>query len=125
MPRKRLARVRQRIRRAGAVALGVLAIVPPPFPFTPFVLASGAFEVNAPLFFGTTAAARLVRFFAEALLARRYGRGIVRLMESAWFRDVIWGFVALVIAGTAYSIYRIVRGTSSREPSPRRHASRA
>src|SRR5262245_19950614 len=39
---KRLARVRARIQRSGAVALAVLDLIPPPFPFTPFVLAAGA-----------------------------------------------------------------------------------
>ena len=33
--------------RSGAIALAVLDLIPPPFPFTPFVLAAGALEVEA------------------------------------------------------------------------------
>src|SRR4051812_12369937 len=53
VPPTRLARMRARIRRSGAVALAVLDLVPPPFPFTLFVLAAGALEVQPRLFFGT------------------------------------------------------------------------
>src|ERR1700756_5107384 len=41
----RLARVHAKIKRSGAIALAVLDLIPPPFPFTPFVLAAGALEV--------------------------------------------------------------------------------
>src|SRR5437762_9791090 len=34
---KRLERIRSRIREKGAVALAILDLIPPPFPFTPFV----------------------------------------------------------------------------------------
>jgi hypothetical protein len=42
--------------------LAALSLVPPPFPFTPNVLAAGALEVKAVTFFSTLAACRFVRF---------------------------------------------------------------
>src|SRR6185295_9753396 len=42
IPAKRLERVRARIHTRGAIALAVVDLIPPPFPFTPFVLAAGA-----------------------------------------------------------------------------------
>ena len=38
VPRRRLTRIRKRIREQGAIALAVLDLIPPPFPFTPFSL---------------------------------------------------------------------------------------
>src|SRR6266542_3756228 len=38
----RLTRVQQRVGQSAAVTVGSLAIIPPPFPFTAFVLTSGA-----------------------------------------------------------------------------------
>src|SRR5919109_931174 len=35
----RLARVRKKIRSTGAIAIAILDLVPPPFPFTAFILA--------------------------------------------------------------------------------------
>src|SRR5205823_268420 len=58
VPPKRLKRVRAKIKDSGAVALAVLDLIPPPFPFTPFMLAAGALEVSASLFFTTLAACR-------------------------------------------------------------------
>ena len=43
-----------------------LAIIPPPFPFTAFVLTSGACQVNAWTFFVTLAGVRALRFGAKA-----------------------------------------------------------
>jgi membrane protein YqaA with SNARE-associated domain len=116
--KKRFDDLKQRFNESGAVALGAAGIFPPPFPFTPFVLASGAFEVSRTAFFLTVAAVRMLRFAVEAWLAQHYGRGIVSWMESQTFRAVIWGFVAIVVVGTGYSIYRIVRNKPSRGRRP-------
>src|SRR5881392_2073402 len=40
----RLQRVRNKIRSTGAIAIAILDLVPPPFPFTAFILAAGALE---------------------------------------------------------------------------------
>src|SRR5689334_11151319 len=78
VPAKRLQYVRKRVERSGAVALAALSLVPPPFPFTPFLLAAGALKVETSTFFMTLAISRLMRFGLEALLAVRYGRRILR-----------------------------------------------
>jgi len=52
---KRLESIRRRVRERGAIALAVLDLIPPPFPFTPFVLAAGALDVSATTFFVTLA----------------------------------------------------------------------
>src|SRR6185369_2343980 len=74
---RRLDRIRCRVREKGAIALAVLDLIPPPFPFTPFVLAAGALEVDPRTFFGTLVVCRIFRFGLEALLAIRYGRRIL------------------------------------------------
>src|SRR5262245_62135872 len=82
VPQKRLKTIRARIRKSGAIALAVLDLIPPPFPFTPFVLAAGALEVKASTFFITLAICRVLRFGLEAALAARYGRGVLAWLES-------------------------------------------
>jgi len=56
VPRRRLERLQCRVRDTGAVALAVPALMPPPFPLTPFVLTCGALRVNPWRFFSTFAA---------------------------------------------------------------------
>src|SRR4051812_10101714 len=83
---KHLDRLRDRVKNAGAGTLAVSALLPPPFPLTPFVLACGALEVNRRLFFSVFAAMRLVRFFAEATLARWQGVRLLKILQSDWFK---------------------------------------
>lgn len=106
---KRLKRVRSRVRNSGAVALAVLDLIPPPFPFTPFVLAAGALEVNTVTFFSTLIAVRLARFGGEALLAVVYGSRILGVLESDTFHNLVAGCILLAFAVSAISIVRLVR----------------
>jgi membrane protein YqaA with SNARE-associated domain len=112
VPKRRMEAVRKKAQaKGGAVALGLPALIPPPFPFTPFMLASGALRVNAWTFFGWACALRLVRFGVEAVLARFYGRQIVAWMNSSVFRGIVWGFIVLALAGSAVSIYALIKKT--------------
>jgi len=108
---RRLERIRSRIRERGAIALAILDLMPPPFPFTLFVLAAGALEVDVRLFFSTLVVCRLLRFGIEALLGVLYGRSILRLLDSDLFHEIIAGCIVLAIVLTALSIYKVVRST--------------
>jgi membrane protein YqaA with SNARE-associated domain len=107
----RLKRVEDRVSHSAAVSVAALAIIPPPFPFTAFVLTSGAFKVNAWSFFGTLAGVRLLRFFVEGGLAARYGRGILGWMESRTFTIVVGVLIGLAVIGTLVSAVAVYRAT--------------
>jgi membrane protein YqaA with SNARE-associated domain len=111
VPANRLKRVRARIRNSGAVALAALDLIPPPFPFSAFVLAAGALEVRRKIFFITLTVCRLVRFGLEAALARAYGRRILGWMDSEIFHGVVLFFIVVAIALTTLSIVRLARST--------------
>jgi membrane protein YqaA with SNARE-associated domain len=113
---KRLDRIRDRIRERGAVALAVLDLIPPPFPFTPFVLAAGALEVAPRVFFGTLIVCRVFRFGLEALLAIRYGGSILGWLDSDIFHDVVAFFIAVAVILTTLSLVKVVRSTRSARP---------
>ena len=111
IPSGRLARFRKRVQKGGAVAMAIPALLPPPFPLTPFVLTCGALKTNRWIFFPTFAAMRLIRFGSEAVLARIYGRGVLRLLESDAFQRVIVGFVIVAVLGTILSAVMLWRST--------------
>ena len=111
VPRKRLMRIRGRAREQGAVALAVLDLIPPPFPFTPFVLAAGALEVKPQIFFVTLTVCRIARFGLEAALALAYGDRIMGWLESDLFHDVVMFFIAIAIALTVLSLAQVIRAT--------------
>jgi len=111
MKPSRLARVRDRVSQHAGVGVAGLAIIPPPFPFTAFVLASGAFGTHAWTFFTTLAGVRLVRFLAEGGLAAIYGRRILVWMRSTTFEVVVGVLIVLAIVGTLVSGIAVYRST--------------
>lgn len=114
VPEKRLGRLRKRVRSRGAVTLAALSLIPPPFPYTPFILAAGALEVRPAAFFTTLAAARIVRFGVETILAVRYGRNILRWLESDVFQGVVVACIVLSISLTTISLVRFARADGRR-----------
>src|SRR5262245_21372845 len=107
IPAARLDRVRPRIKRSGAIPLAVLDLIPPPFPFTPFVLAAGALGVKGSTFFVTLAVCRLFRFGVEAALAQAYGRRVLSLMDSSLLHDAAVLLIGLAVIATVVSVVKL------------------
>jgi membrane protein YqaA with SNARE-associated domain len=110
----RLRRIRARVRKSGAVTLAVLDLIPPPFPFTPFVLAAGALDVKPSTFFVTLIVCRLIRFGIESVLAIRFGHGVLSWLDSGLFHDLVMFFIVAALLLTVVSIVRLVRSTRPR-----------
>jgi membrane protein YqaA with SNARE-associated domain len=116
---RRLDRVRKRVRESGAIALAVLDLIPPPFPFTLFVLAAGALEVDPWTFFITLASCRLVRFGGETLLAVFYGPRFLAWLQSDILNDIVGGIIVLALVASLLSVVRLLRPA---RPASRRAA---
>jgi membrane protein YqaA with SNARE-associated domain len=115
--RRTLNRVRKRVRNSGAVALAILDLIPPPFPFTAFVLAAGTLGVNRTRFFVTLVVCRLVRFGGEALLAVIYGRQILAWLDSDLFHDIVSAMIILSVVACAISLAKLLHHSTSRRGS--------
>lgn len=115
---RRLEKIHSRIRHSGAVALAILDFIPPPFPFTAFVLAAGALEVGRMTFFVTLAVVRTIRFGAEAALAVVYGQRILGWMDSDIFHDLVAFFMIAAFVLTAWSLVKLFK-TSGRRSARR------
>lgn len=113
-----LRRVQARVSHGAAVTVAGLGIIPPPFPFTAFILTSGACGLNVWTFLSTLAAVRSVRFVAEAALAAYYGRGILKWMESSTFTAVVIGLAVLAIIGTIVSAVTVYRSVKREKHAP-------
>ncbi|MGH9631008.1 MAG: VTT domain-containing protein, partial [Bryobacteraceae bacterium] len=91
------------------------SLMPPPFPFTPFVAAAAAFQYSRFKLLAIVGATRFVRFGAVGLLAVYFGESILAISESppVWYS--ILALVAISIAGSAMSIVQWIKRS-------RRHA---
>jgi membrane protein YqaA with SNARE-associated domain len=110
----RLRRVQNRVKERAAVSVGALAMIPPPFPFTAFVLTSGAIGAGAWTIFVSVAVARVLRFGTEGALAAIYGRQILRWMETPIFEVFVGTLIGLAVVGTAVSAILVLRSTRPR-----------
>lgn len=106
---RRLESVRRRLRSHGAITVAALSLIPPPFPFTPFVLMSGALHFSRLRLFPFLALARLLRFGVEAALAVKYGDALVYWMGSETFKIAVGVFIAIAVIGTAVSALVMMR----------------
>jgi membrane protein YqaA with SNARE-associated domain len=81
------------VQRHGLLTIIVPSLLPPPFPFKPFVLAAGVAGIPAVDFLLAVTLGRGMRYFAEGLLAFVYGERAGRfLRENA-------GTFSLAVAG--------------------------
>lgn len=116
----RLDSIRRRIEDKGAVALGVLDLLPPPFPFTACILAAGALEVSTPIFFITLGLTRLLRFGVEAVLAFLYGPQIIEWLQSTTFEYIGVALFAIAVLATTLGVVELIRKTRA-DRAPSRH----
>ncbi|CAN5876339.1 hypothetical protein BH24ACI4_BH24ACI4_29430 [soil metagenome] len=110
---RRFERIKERVSSSAAVSVAALGVIPPPFPFTAFVLASGALGARAFTFAATLAGVRLLRFMVEAWLAATFGSRILQWMESTIFEVIVGVLIVLAIGGTIASAVAVYRGTRS------------
>ncbi len=106
------------------LALFLPAILPPPIPLAPFLLAAGALGATGKRFLGVFGAGRALRYGLEGWLAVTYGRRITRLWSSTlekWSAPILWTFLGLTVLGAAFSVWKLLRHrheTHSRDLAP-------
>ncbi len=109
VPQGRIEDVDRRLHESGAVALALLDLIPPPFPFTACILAAGGLRTDRKTFLTTLLFTRFVRFGGESIIAAVWGPQIVSRIESEAFAIVAIALVVLGLLGGMFSLYRAVR----------------
>jgi membrane protein YqaA with SNARE-associated domain len=112
---KRVAYVEREVKEHGAVALAIAALMPPPFPFTLFIVVTAALQYPRRRLLLIVAGGRAGRFGVEAWLALIYGRRIIGMAQSAYVQGFIIALVVISIAGSAWSIYRWARKSGGKK----------
>jgi membrane protein YqaA with SNARE-associated domain len=100
-----LKRVYALFERWGFGSVAVPALLPPPAPMVPFVLAAGALQYSVRKFLAALTLGRFVRFTLLTFLAARYGRSMLGYI-SGFGHPVLLAVIGLVLA--AATIFFIV-----------------
>jgi membrane protein YqaA with SNARE-associated domain len=111
---RRVAYIERKVHEHGAIAIATAAIMPPPFPFTPFIIVAAALQYPRKKMLLIVAGCRAARFAIEGSLALIYGRRIIQLAQSPAVQIFIVILVAISIAGSAWSIFTWVRKSRNR-----------
>lgn len=120
LSKKKAAKVFKRFERWGFGAVAVPALLPPPFPIVPFLLAAGAMQYSRKKFLAALALGRAVRFTIVAGLGAIYGRHIVRFF-SQYYKPAMFVLIGLAVIGGVLALlqyYRYKRGTMGESGSP-------
>lgn len=94
-------------------AIAVPAILPPPIPVVPFVVAAGATDYPTKRFLGAMTLGRIVRYGLLAYFANLYGRKIMSVFSQyGW--PILYALIAFAVfsAVTGYVISRLENGKS-------------
>jgi membrane protein YqaA with SNARE-associated domain len=110
LSKEKAEKVFHRFERWGFGAVALPALLPPPFPIVPFLLAAGAMQYSRKKFVAALALGRAVRFTIVAGLGAIYGRHIVGFF-SRYYKPALFVLIALsvvggVVAFTQYYRYR-------------------
>lgn len=100
-----MAKVHAAFEKWGVLAITVPAMIPPPFPMTPFLIAAGATQYSVNKFIAALFIGRGIRYTILAVLAAFYGRAIIGYFGQH-SRLIVWAGILLTAAGIGFAILR-------------------
>ena len=115
-------RVRDWMERHAILAVALPAILPPPMPLSPFVLAAGALKMSKKKFMTTFTISRAARHSIAVGLGIHYGRHILRLWDKVSDRYatpiliVLWTAIILSCAIAFWKLYKTSHAVASHPP---------
>src|SRR5947209_8948150 len=108
LSKKRAEQFSSRFERWGFFAVAIPAILPPPVPFVPFLVAAGAMQYSRAKFLGALTLGRGLRYCVAAFLGFHYGTHILRFFRN-YYKPALAILIGLAVIGTVLSIVEYMR----------------
>ncbi len=108
LSKKRTAQIYEAFGRWGFAAVAIPALMPPPFPFVPFLLAAGAMQYPRKKFLTALVLGRGLRYSILALLGLIYGRHILRFF-SQYYKPALAILIGLAVIGATLTLIEYIR----------------
>jgi membrane protein YqaA with SNARE-associated domain len=108
LSKRRAKQVSKTFERWGFFAVAVPALLPPPFPFVPFLLAAGALQYSPKKFLGALTLGRGIRYSIAAGLGFLYGRHILRFF-SQYYAPALAILIGIAVLGSVLSLIQYLR----------------
>jgi membrane protein YqaA with SNARE-associated domain len=108
LSKRKAKKVAKIFERWGFFAVAVPALLPPPFPFVPFLLAAGAMQYSPKKFLGALTLGRGVRYSIAAGLGFLYGSHILRFF-SRYYAPALAILIGIAVLGSVLSLIQYLR----------------
>jgi membrane protein YqaA with SNARE-associated domain len=122
-PKRKVGKVCATFEKWGFAAVAIPALLPPPFPIVPMLLAAGALQYPTRKFLGALSVGRGARYAILAFLGAHYGSHIVRFF-TRYYKPTLIVLIALSVIGGLFGLYAYLRRrkpgkSGSKKASPR------
>jgi membrane protein YqaA with SNARE-associated domain len=117
LSKDKVEKIYARFERWGFGAVAIPALLPPPFPIVPFLLAAGALQYPRRRFLAALALGRGVRFTLVAGMGALYGRHIVAFF-SKYYKPALMTLIGLAIIGGIVAWLEYLRVKKRTLPHP-------
>jgi membrane protein YqaA with SNARE-associated domain len=111
--RRRFGKLKRQVERHTGRVVFVASALPPPFPFRFTMMTASALQCARGRMFVAVFCGRALRFAAEALLILYFGRRFLDFMNSDAFNYVVYGLTLVAVAGSAVTLYRLLKSRKS------------
>jgi membrane protein YqaA with SNARE-associated domain len=108
LSKRKAKQVSKAFERWGFFAVAIPALMPPPFPFLPFLLAAGAMQYSPKKFLGALTVGRGVRYSIVAGLGFLYGSHILRFFNR-YYKPAMAILIGLAVIGAVISVVQYLR----------------
>lgn len=116
VPKRIFRRVTDWMEHHAVLSVSLPALLPPPMPLSPFVLAAGALRMRFRTFITAFTISRLLRHAIAAALGVIYGRQVLRLWNMFFEKygtPVLIGIWVVILAGVGFALWRIWKTSKS------------
>ena len=104
LPQKKAERIHKLFKRYGFWSLFVPALLPPPVPYSPFLIVAGALKYPKRYFLAAVGLARAIRYSLLAWLGSMYSKPIFGFFHK-YYRPMLWTVVSLAVIGGLLALY--------------------
>ena len=119
--KKMFSRVQKWMEHHAVLSVALPAVLPPPMPLAPFVLAAGALKMSRRKFMISFTASRFLRHCAAAAIGIYFGSGVLRLwnrFSRRWGAPILIGIWITILVFVAIALWRLYNTSREMRSSP-------
>ncbi|HZS28136.1 MAG TPA: VTT domain-containing protein [Candidatus Angelobacter sp.] len=115
LPKKKSEKIYRLFNKYGFWSLFVPALLPPPVPYSPFLLVAGALKYSKRNFFIAVGTARAIRYGLLAWLGSIYSKQIFGFF-SKYYKPLFWTLIGLAVIGGIAALFWVWKRKREHKP---------